>query len=93
MKNIQRLGINHNYKRSGLIFWNHSTVNKLLHILKFKLLLFLQFYKKQIPDIAKQKEIDKVVIDVRYNMGGSSVVGRSIFRSILPDAVKFNSRI
>ena len=43
------------------------------------------FYKKEIPRMADGKSIAKVVIDVRDNAGGSSVVGRTIFRTILAE--------
>ncbi len=42
-----------------------------------------RFYKSEIIKTAKNKEIDKVIIDVRNNPGGSSLIGRSIIRSIV----------
>lgn len=52
-----------------------------------------KFFRKQIPKIAKGQEIKTIVIDVRYNMGGSSLVGRNIFRSILPESLEFATRM
>lgn len=51
------------------------------------------YFKKEIPRIAKNKEIEKVVIDVRYNMGGSSLVGRNVMRLILPEPILLHTKI
>lgn len=51
------------------------------------------YFKREITGIEQNKEIDKVVIDVRYNMGGSSIVGRNVFRSILPKPIEINTKM
>ncbi|OFZ11924.1 MAG: hypothetical protein A3D92_10015 [Bacteroidetes bacterium RIFCSPHIGHO2_02_FULL_44_7] len=52
-----------------------------------------KFYRKEINKCAKGKEIEKVVIDVRNNYGGSSLVGRNIFRALLPSPMTFHIRL
>lgn len=52
-----------------------------------------KFYSKEIRKAAKGKEIEKVVIDVRNNYGGSSLVGRNIFRTLLAAPMHFNIRL
>jgi hypothetical protein len=44
-------------------------------------------FKKEIPKVTSGKEITAVVIDVRYNYGGSSVVARNVMRLIIGEAL------
>lgn len=51
------------------------------------------YYKKEIHKIVSNNKPAAIVIDVRYNMGGSSIVGRNIFRSILSEPFQLETRI
>lgn len=52
-----------------------------------------KYYKKEIPKIVSNNKPAAIVIDVRYNMGGSSIVGRNIFRSILSEPFQLETKI
>jgi hypothetical protein len=45
---------------------------------------------KQIKEIAKDKLINKVIIDVRNNTGGSDLVWHSILKAIIADSLPYN---
>jgi len=46
------------------------------------------YYKKAIKKAAQNRTIKKVVVDVRYNSGGSSVTGRNIMRMLIDKPIK-----
>ncbi|UPT69249.1 MAG: S41 family peptidase [Sphingobacteriales bacterium JAD_PAG50586_3] len=50
------------------------------------------FYKKAIKKAAKSRTIKKVVVDVRYNSGGSSVTGRNIMRMLIDKPIKHHTK-
>jgi hypothetical protein len=45
---------------------------------------------QQIKEIAKDKQIDKVIIDVRGNTGGSDLVWRDILKAIVADTLVYH---
>lgn len=51
------------------------------------------YYPNEIHKIGYGKEIKAVVIDVRGNMGGSSLIGRNIMRSILDKPINIKTKI
>ena len=53
----------------------------------------INYYKKEIPKIAKNKEIRKVVIDVRSNEGGNDMVWHSVLAAIIKDTLTARQRL
>ena len=53
----------------------------------------IDYFKEEIPKIAKDKEINKTIIDVRVNGGGSDFVWHNVLSNIIKDTVKAQQRI
>lgn len=53
---------------------------------------FIDYFKSEIPKVAKGKTINKVVIDLRLNEGGNDLVWREVLSSIISDSIGFPQR-
>ena len=53
----------------------------------------INFYKKEIISKSKSKIIDKIIIDIRNNLGGSDSVWQAIYETILDEPVKYSLKL
>ncbi len=50
-----------------------------------------KYYRSQIPSVGKGKKIDRVLIDIRSNLGGSDLVWRTVYEQLLDKPAEWNS--
>ena len=53
----------------------------------------IDFYKSQIINQAKDKQIDKIIIDIRNNLGGSDAVWKEIYETIIDKPVSYSLKL
>lgn len=53
----------------------------------------IPFYKKQIAALAKNKNPEKIIIDIRNNLGGSDAVWQALYSSIIAQPLRYRLKL
>ena len=94
----------HFYKKklipTGTIFggWPKGFYSKSVQYIASNKVLYIRipkmknksYYIREIPQIASKKQVDKVIIDIRSNSGGSDSVWIEVLRHIIKEPIKTN---
>jgi hypothetical protein len=53
----------------------------------------IPFYKREILTQSKGKQIEKILIDIRNNLGGSDAVWQAIYETIIPTSISYEQKL